>query len=152
MVGATPTGDAPTTSEWWTISLPTKERLILEIWWYAYIMSAFYILTYCTVRPNNYAHGLRFVGICCGLVQADFYQCYSGLLHWHKGNKTTNVDKKKKHESLINKSKHKKTYSFFFFFFLCVCVCVGGGGGGDILYTIPICGYGISTSGGHFIH
>ena len=32
VVGAAPTGDAPTTSEWSTIKLPTKVRLILEIW------------------------------------------------------------------------------------------------------------------------
>ena len=31
VVGAAPTGDAPTTSEWSTISLPTKVRLVLEI-------------------------------------------------------------------------------------------------------------------------
>ena len=30
VVGAAPTGDAPTTSEWSTIWLPTKVRLILE--------------------------------------------------------------------------------------------------------------------------
>ena len=30
VVGATPTGDAPTTSEWSTILLPTQARLILE--------------------------------------------------------------------------------------------------------------------------
>ena len=32
MVEAAPTGDAPTTSEWSTISLPTKVWLILEVW------------------------------------------------------------------------------------------------------------------------
>ena len=32
VVGATPTGDAPTTSEWSTILLPTKVRLVLETW------------------------------------------------------------------------------------------------------------------------
>ena len=32
MVGAAPTGDAPTTSEWSTILLPTKMQLILEVW------------------------------------------------------------------------------------------------------------------------
>ena len=32
VVGAAPTGDAPTTSEWWTILLPTRVRLILETW------------------------------------------------------------------------------------------------------------------------
>ena len=31
VVGAAPTGDAPTTSEWSTILLPTNVRLILEI-------------------------------------------------------------------------------------------------------------------------
>ena len=32
VVGAAPTGDAPITSEWSTIVLPTKVRLILETW------------------------------------------------------------------------------------------------------------------------
>ena len=32
VVGAAPTGDAPTTSEWSTILLATKVRLILEVW------------------------------------------------------------------------------------------------------------------------
>ena len=32
-VGAAPTGYPPTTSEW-SILLPTKMRLILEVWWY----------------------------------------------------------------------------------------------------------------------
>ena len=32
VVGAAPTGDAPTTSEWSTILLPSKVRLILEAW------------------------------------------------------------------------------------------------------------------------
>ena len=31
LLGAAPTGDAPTTSEWSTILLPTKVRLILEV-------------------------------------------------------------------------------------------------------------------------
>ena len=35
VVGAAPTGDAPTTSEWSTILLTFKVRLILEIWRYA---------------------------------------------------------------------------------------------------------------------
>ena len=34
VVGAAPTGDAPTTSEWLTILLLTKVRLILETWRY----------------------------------------------------------------------------------------------------------------------
>ena len=34
VVGAAPTGDAPTTSEWSTIILPAKVGLILEIWRY----------------------------------------------------------------------------------------------------------------------
>ena len=32
VVGAAPTGDAPTTSEWSTILLPTKVRVILQVW------------------------------------------------------------------------------------------------------------------------
>ena len=32
IVRATLTGDAPTTSEWSTILLPTQVRLILEVW------------------------------------------------------------------------------------------------------------------------
>ena len=32
VVGAAPTGDAPTISEWSIISLPTKVQLILEVW------------------------------------------------------------------------------------------------------------------------
>ena len=31
VVGAAPTGDAPTTSEWSTVYLPTKVRLLLEV-------------------------------------------------------------------------------------------------------------------------
>ena len=34
VAGATPTGNAPTTSEWSTILLPTKVQLILEVWQY----------------------------------------------------------------------------------------------------------------------
>ena len=34
VVGSAPTGDAPTTSEWSTILLPIKVRLILETWRY----------------------------------------------------------------------------------------------------------------------
>ena len=34
VVGAAPTGDAPTTSEWSKIVLPTKVRLKLEVWRY----------------------------------------------------------------------------------------------------------------------
>ena len=35
VVGAAPIGDAPTTSEWSTILLPSQVRLILEIWRYS---------------------------------------------------------------------------------------------------------------------
>ena len=34
VVGAAPTGDAPTTSEWLTILLPIEVCLILEVLWY----------------------------------------------------------------------------------------------------------------------
>ena len=36
VVGAAPIGDAPTTSEWSTILLPSRVRLILEVWRYLY--------------------------------------------------------------------------------------------------------------------
>ena len=36
VVGAAPTDDAPTTSEW-SILLPTKVQLILEVLWYMFI-------------------------------------------------------------------------------------------------------------------
>ena len=32
VAGAAPTGDAPTTSEWSTILLPTRVRLVLEVY------------------------------------------------------------------------------------------------------------------------
>ena len=35
--GAAPTGDAPTTSEWSTILLPTRVRLILEVLWLVWL-------------------------------------------------------------------------------------------------------------------
>ena len=38
VVGAAPTGDAPTTSEWSTTLLPTNVRLILQIWGYSDIL------------------------------------------------------------------------------------------------------------------
>ena len=34
VIGATPTGDARTTFQWSRILLPTKMRVMLEIWWY----------------------------------------------------------------------------------------------------------------------
>ena len=46
VVGAAPTGDAPTTSEWSNILLPTKVRLILEIWRYLILMSHFIFRCY----------------------------------------------------------------------------------------------------------
>ena len=45
IVGAAPTGGAPTTSEWSTILLPTKVRLLLEVWsWY---------WVHCTLRSRQ---------------------------------------------------------------------------------------------------
>ena len=45
VVGAAPTGDAPTTSEWSTILLPTKVRLILEVLRYYLLTSWMQCLT-----------------------------------------------------------------------------------------------------------
>ena len=52
VVGAAPTGDAPTTSEWSTIQLPTKVRLILETWRYIQYISN-------TVKPLSFINTLR---------------------------------------------------------------------------------------------
>ena len=43
VVGAAPTGDAPTTSEWPTIELPTKVRLMLETWRYLQLNADVYL-------------------------------------------------------------------------------------------------------------
>ena len=40
-----PTSDVPTTSEWSSTLLPTKVRLILEVWWYAPRPVVFYLVT-----------------------------------------------------------------------------------------------------------
>ena len=44
VVGAAPTGGAPTSSEWLTIVLPTKVRLILDIWRYSYMWKHHYTI------------------------------------------------------------------------------------------------------------
>ena len=45
VVGAAPTGDAPTTSEWSAILLPSKVRLILENWRYIPFMQVYRRIT-----------------------------------------------------------------------------------------------------------
>ena len=46
VVGAATTGDAPTTSEWSTILLPTKVWLILEVWRYKIMNYAYYAILF----------------------------------------------------------------------------------------------------------
>ena len=62
LVGAVPTGDAPTTSEWPTFLLPTKVRLILEIWqyvaWNHYITIIFHQNTHERHSINVSGNGL----------------------------------------------------------------------------------------------
>ena len=54
VVGAAPTGDAPTTSEWSTILLPTKVRLILEVLWHTHIYAPITVVTTCERhRPSG---------------------------------------------------------------------------------------------------
>ena len=55
-VGAAPTGDAPTTSEWSTIILPTEVWLILEVWRYTILHS-----TFCNWRINFYAQCINYL-------------------------------------------------------------------------------------------
>ena len=52
VVGARPTGNTPTTSEWSTILLP-KVRLILEVWWYWWI----YVNSLSCIRVASLALG-----------------------------------------------------------------------------------------------
>ena len=54
VVGAAPTGDAATTSEWSTIPLPTKVCLILEVWRYATTMYGHFFFRFlCDVLTGN---------------------------------------------------------------------------------------------------
>ena len=50
--GEAPTGDTPTTSEWSTMLLPTKLRLVLEVCRYIYIDSV-WLLTYCNCQNSH---------------------------------------------------------------------------------------------------
>ena len=58
VVGAAPTGDAPTTSDWSTILLPTKVRNILETWrhiisQYIHVARLFHILQGYSAAKNT---------------------------------------------------------------------------------------------------
>ena len=62
VVGAAPTGAAPTTSEWSTISLPSNVRFILETLWYLifvdgngipYLMAYFVLGNYHLISDTN---------------------------------------------------------------------------------------------------
>ena len=60
VVGAAPTGDAPTTSEWSTILLPTKVHLILEILRY---IPMFYVDVIINSCPNLDADLSNFLSV-----------------------------------------------------------------------------------------
>ena len=49
VVGVAPTGGAPSTSEWSTTLLPTKVRLILDVW--RYILFVFVLFVSYTISP-----------------------------------------------------------------------------------------------------
>ena len=49
VVGAAPTGDDPITYEWLAISLPTKVRLVLEVWRYLLFAGA----DFNSLRPSD---------------------------------------------------------------------------------------------------
>ena len=54
--GTASTGDAPTTSEWSTILFTTKVQLILEVWWYSFILrklSTLYSLIWVYMLVDN---------------------------------------------------------------------------------------------------
>ena len=46
VVVAAPGGDAPNTSEWSTIQLPAKVRLILQTWLYFFYVLRFYVFRF----------------------------------------------------------------------------------------------------------
>ena len=61
VVGAAPTGDAPTASELSTILLPTKVRLILETWRYIETYNQFLLLKRSEYLDNK----------CCEVISND---------------------------------------------------------------------------------
>ena len=52
VVGAVPTGYAPTTSEWWTILLPINVWFILEVWRCVFVRIE-YVYNLCIVTCLN---------------------------------------------------------------------------------------------------
>ena len=86
------------------------------------------------VRLKFFLHGLRFVMLCCGLVQVKFYPYSSGLLHMHWGNHMIapvpvvqawriwvkhNI---KNHHHDHNKTKQNKTMCILYVHDLVVCL------------------------------
>ena len=76
VVGAALTGNALTTSEWLTSPLPTKMRLILEVWQCIIFND---VALPPTVHPKNYVHDSHLVVNCCGLVPVNFI--YIHVIH-----------------------------------------------------------------------
>ena len=68
------TGDAPTTSEWSTISLPMKVHLISEVWWYITVVSN---MTW----PNKYTYN-TIQHNCTYIVRCDIIS-YENILEDH---------------------------------------------------------------------
>ena len=57
VVGAARTGDAPTTSEWPAILLPTKVSLMLEVWRYAFdTVCTLFILQILDSMKSDHTH------------------------------------------------------------------------------------------------
>ena len=64
MVEAAPTDDAATASEWSTFVLPTKMRLILEVWWQLRLINMRKISQYPTTTKRREQGGICVLKIC----------------------------------------------------------------------------------------
>ena len=100
MVGAAPIGDAPTTSGWSTILLPTKVRLILDVLRYVFVQDC---LTGAVLKDVYMIHRVSPLGI--------LTTTNSTILQWsHNGR--DGVSNHQPHDCLLNRlfrRRSKKT-------------------------------------------
>ena len=97
MVGAAPIGDAPTISEWSTILLPTKVRLILEVLRDIFLQDC---LTGAVLKDVYMIHRVSPFGI--------LTTTNSGTLQWsHNGR--DGVQNHQPHDCLLNRSFRRRS-------------------------------------------
>ena len=76
VVGAAPTGDAPTTTEWSTILFPTRMRLILETLWYLSSLHHTPTLSRFPCRSPSHSHTLSGGSPFSHIAQWHKFGCY----------------------------------------------------------------------------